>query len=711
MGGAVAEEPVAPQANEVVQELDDEGPGSSSATSEAQGGTEEVGDAEEGLDETTATDSEDDVPGESVAGEEAEPDEGEAGGLEPGEGETGEIGPGGSAEGPGSGSGEEPLPEIWEDPVSVVRPDRFNGYAMMKVGGADRYETSALEALCAFSSSSYAIVTGGTGYADSICSSGLAGALGCPIILTDPLSLQSTTENALRQLGVKHIVLLGGESAVSPQVESQLTELVGSDGSVERLWGEDRYGTQMAVYEYGLRHDLWTGDTIIVANGTGFADALSASPLSYKLKAPVFFVDKTLSFPEDQRIALGQSGKSSFIAVGGTAVMPESVTTLLSEFGSVKRLGGSDRYETSFSIAQYAVSEHGMSWEGTAFTSGLAPYDALGGGSVQGSENSVLCLKDEASSSATSFPWTSKPSYIKFFGGTSVFSNGFKARLSLILGYGMSEVEGLTYTDNGDGWLLIDGKWYYLQGNDFASGWLQLSGTWYYLDPTTRAMQTGWLTVGGKTYYLESSGAMVTGTRWIDGYLRSFDSSGACLKTGYQVKWNNLMLAARNVTLPSYAQGSYWSYVHPCTISADATRSQVIEAFIDAAYDYQRAGTRWVDNQCGAPGTTVDCSGLVMESLYAVGMDLTGAAGGDYNPYTKYYQNHHFANTWRNSQTFQPISFSELERGDIVYYSGHVAIYLGNGRILESTPYASNVREASVYSPGTILGCARPFTK
>lgn len=259
----------------------------------------------------------------------------------------------------------------------------------------------------------------------------------------------------------------------------------------------------------------------------------------------------------------------------------------------------------------------------------------------------------------------------------------------------------------------IDGTIYNFQSNGAAyKGWASFSGYRYYFNSDGSLRRSGWFVDGGKTYYLDpTSGAMATGTRWIDGYLRPFDSSGACLKTGYQTKWGNLMLAARNVTLPGYAQGSYWSYVHPCTIGADATRAQVIEAFINAAYDYQRAGTRWVDNNCGAPGTTVDCSGLVMESLYAVGMDLTGVAGGDFNPYSKYYWNHHFANTWRLNNTFQPISISQLERGDIIYYSGHVVIYLGNGRILESTPYASNVRESSMYSPGSILGCARPFTK
>lgn len=279
-------------------------------------------------------------------------------------------------------------------------------------------------------------------------------------------------------------------------------------------------------------------------------------------------------------------------------------------------------------------------------------------------------------------------------GGTKYhFDN--KGRMST----GVTDVDGTIYSFSSSGTL--------------NTAWQKLSGYWYYFDNSTGALRRdGWFVDGGKTYYLDpTSGAMATGTRWIDGYLRPFDSSGACLKTGYQTKWGNLMLAARNVTLPGYAQGSYWSYVHPCTIGADATRAQVIEAFINAAYDYQRAGTRWVDNNCGAPGTTVDCSGLVMESLYAVGMDLTGVAGGDFNPYSKYYWNHHFANTWRLNNTFQPISISQLERGDIIYYSGHVVIYLGNGRILESTPYASNVRESSMYSPGTILGCARPFTK
>ena len=260
----------------------------------------------------------------------------------------------------------------------------------------------------------------------------------------------------------------------------------------------------------------------------------------------------------------------------------------------------------------------------------------------------------------------------------------------------------------------VDGKIYYFASDGTTkTTWQNLSGYWYYFDPSSGALRRdGWFTQGNVTYYLDpTSGAMATGDRWIGGYLRSFTSDGVCTKTGYQVKWKNLSLSSQNVTLPSYANGSYWSYVHPTIISAGATRSECIEAFISVAYEYMSAGTRWVDNNCSRPGTTVDCSGLVMEGLYACGMDLTGAAGGDYNPYSKYYWNHSFANTWRKNQTFQPVSLSNIERGDIIYYEGHVAIYLGNGKIIESTSVASNVRVGSMYAPGTILGVARPFTK
>ena len=267
---------------------------------------------------------------------------------------------------------------------------------------------------------------------------------------------------------------------------------------------------------------------------------------------------------------------------------------------------------------------------------------------------------------------------------------------------------------NSTGWIVQGSQRYYVDpmSGSRLTGWQSLGGRRYYFNADGSMYHGGWLTPNGKTYYLDpTTGIMATGDKWIDGVLRPFASNGVCLKTGYQVSWKGLHLAAENVRLPGYASGSRWNYVHPCTVSANATREQCIEAFIAVAYEYMNAGTRWVDNNCGRPGTTVDCSGLVMEGLYAAGMDLTGVAGGDYNPYSKYYWNHSFANTWRTNQTFQPVSINSIERGDIIYWDGHVAIYLGNDQIIESTSVASNVRVRSLYAQNLILGAARPFTK
>ena len=340
-----------------------------------------------------------------------------------------------------------------EFPDDGIATFAAGNYAVRTIAGASRYETSAAQARYAFPSSTWAIVASGAGYADSICAAGLAGALACPILLTEPAALSSCTADALRAMGASNVILLGSQTVASAQVEQDLTSLVGAAGSVERVWGPDRYATQMAVYEYGQKHGLWTGDTAVVANATGFADALSISPVSYKLKAPVFYVDASTNLPAEQEKAIRSCGKSKFLITGDTVVMSSAVEKLLASLGSVVRLGGSTRYETSRKIASYAVSNLGMSWNGVAFTSGAAPYDALGGGPVQGKENAVLCLMEEDNFLyAPSLPFSSRPSSMKFFGDKAIYSSAFKTRCAIQAGFALSDIEGLrVYVDAGHG--------------------------------------------------------------------------------------------------------------------------------------------------------------------------------------------------------------------------------------------------------------------
>lgn len=306
---------------------------------------------------------------------------------------------------------------------------------VVELGGVDRYETVAKEALHAYSKSEIVIVASGAGWADSIAAAGLAGALDCPILLTAPSYVPDVTRKAIQSLGPSRIVLLGSEVVADGNVYSELRNL---SGLVERVSGPDRFTTQMAIYQYGQQRGLWTGETAIVVSAAGYADALSVSPISFKLKAPVFFCDWSGELPTAQQSAIRALAMKSYILTGSTTVTSSSVEKWLSSLGAVQRLGGPDRYSTSFEIAKYAVSKLGFSWDGLAFASGQGPYDSLGGGVVQGRCNSVLLLADPVGGSATALRAAQNGakgvSTIRFFGSSVVVPTELRVEICRHLG-------------------------------------------------------------------------------------------------------------------------------------------------------------------------------------------------------------------------------------------------------------------------------------
>ena len=92
---------------------------------------------------------------------------------------------------------------------------------------------------------------------------------------------------------------------------------------------------------------------------------------------------------------------------------------------------------------------------------------------------------------------------------------------------------------------------------------------------------------------------------------------------------------------------------------------------------------KWVGNPYVAGGTSLtngaDCSGFVQSVYKEYGYDL---------PRTSYSQ----------SQVGRSVPYSEAEPGDIIYYGGHVAIYIGNGRIVHAaTARTGIVTQSATY--------------
>ena len=259
------------------------------------------------------------------------------------------------------------------------------------------------------------------------------------------------------------------------------------------------------------------------------------------------------------------------------------------------------------------------------------------------------------------------------------------------------------------GWYWNGSAYYYLDksNGNMRTGWVLDLGSWYWLDPDSGgAMATGWKKVGQNWYYLNpnNGGRMVTGSLMIDGYIRTFNSDDSCIYWGYQNPSNYYQVSSKSVTIPHLGQGIF-GYRTESRISVSATRNECVNAMITRAYDYVGTTPYIWDYSC-APGVGIDCAGLVMQCLYATGMDL-----GRYTPWDHYYTpgHDHYANDMWNDPKFMHLDFSSRQRGDLICYNGHIAIYLGNDQIIEAASPRYGVRVHSVYVGYPIKGVLRPF--
>lgn len=155
-----------------------------------------------------------------------------------------------------------------------------------------------------------------------------------------------------------------------------------------------------------------------------------------------------------------------------------------------------------------------------------------------------------------------------------------------------------------------------------------------------------------------------------------------------------------------YTLGAYKS---PMRINATSTKKECIEAMIGRARDYR--GDDYVVGASGKPGQGLDCSGLVMQGLYAAGIDLHPI-----NPVRHSQKEYEYES--RNifkSKKLKTISYNKKQRGDLVFYKNgagrvnHIAIYLGNNKVIEAMP--NKVVVANIVNSGhsRIAGIKRVF--
>jgi len=199
------------------------------------------------------------------------------------------------------------------------------GANLSRDSGTDRYATSRVIAEKAFSAdvTSTAFIATGTNFPDALSASAAAGVAGAPVILVNGAAsgIDSDTANLLDNLGVQTVIIAGGEGVVSVGIENALNSLV--SGNVTRLSGSDRYATSVEINTRFL-----TANTVYLATGLGFADALAGAALAGSVGGPLYVVPGTC-VPAPVLAALTRLDAKKVVLLGGPGVLTNNVFNLV----------------------------------------------------------------------------------------------------------------------------------------------------------------------------------------------------------------------------------------------------------------------------------------------------------------------------------------------------------------------------------------------
>lgn len=193
-----------------------------------------------------------------------------------------------------------------------------------KISGRDRYETSEL--LVESMKSKDVGLAGGSVFADALSSGAFLSQKNMPLLLLN-------NKNEIKD-GFNPIYTFGGAKSISKTFG-------------KRIAGANRYETaEKIAAEYK------NFDTVILASGKNFADALSATPLAHQLNAPILLSDgKTLTKGSKEII----KKTKKVVVVGGRASISQS---LLEE---IKNINKKDSSVSSSSGSSSSGSSSGSS--------------------------------------------------------------------------------------------------------------------------------------------------------------------------------------------------------------------------------------------------------------------------------------------------------------------------------------------------------------
>jgi putative cell wall-binding protein len=164
--------------------------------------------------------------------------------------------------------------------VTAIESNPYVG-SVVRVGGANRYETAALAMTHSdhcYGLGETAFVVNGAAAPDALAVAPVAAWTNSPVLLTGKSSVPAPTTDAIAYMGINRIVVVGGDAVVDSSGYAALASLVPT-GAIERVYGDNRYQTAREVATFGIEEMGMPFGGLILCSGESMADALSAGPL------------------------------------------------------------------------------------------------------------------------------------------------------------------------------------------------------------------------------------------------------------------------------------------------------------------------------------------------------------------------------------------------------------------------------------------------
>lgn len=203
-------------------------------------------------------------------------------------------------------------------------------------------------------------------------------------------------------------------------------------GVVSRTAGTDRYDTSVAASARALQ--AGSCETVVIASGAAFPDALSACSLVGAVEGSLLLA-RTSTLPPAVATEIRRLGATKALVVGGPAAIGEGVIGQLEGLGvSVRRISGNDRYSTSVAVASEIASITGSPATEVILARGDVFADAVAASGIgSGVSIPVLLTRPTALPESTlSYFTDTLPQTVLILGGNYAVSSAIEASIAAV---------------------------------------------------------------------------------------------------------------------------------------------------------------------------------------------------------------------------------------------------------------------------------------